>query len=198
MPAVDRLDVQFAADPLAGRLVERLMGDPQRGGARWIAGAAVGDQQGVLAEHRRQARLDGIGVDRRQDGGDGGAGSVGGYQDRHLLIDRPRLAGFAAAFARLAIRLLGIGLSLLGTFPGPRSLAACQDKGLVGLDDAAQIPAPLLIARRKRCRQRKAVLTATPHRSAEVRTVPPRSATRRSRTSVPCNAGLPTASPSAR
>ena len=36
MAAVHRLDVQFTPDPLTGRLIERLMGDTQLRGARWI------------------------------------------------------------------------------------------------------------------------------------------------------------------
>ena len=54
MAAVHRLDVQFTPDPLTGRLIERLMGDTQLRGARWIERCAIGDQEGVLAEHRGQ------------------------------------------------------------------------------------------------------------------------------------------------
>jgi hypothetical protein len=43
MAAVDRLNVEIAAHPLACGLLKRFMADAQRGGARWIAGAAVGD-----------------------------------------------------------------------------------------------------------------------------------------------------------
>lgn len=34
MPVVDGLDMEFPADTLAGRLIERLMADAQGGGAR--------------------------------------------------------------------------------------------------------------------------------------------------------------------
>ena len=75
---------------------------------------------------------------RRQHGADGGAGTVGGHQDRHQLAGQAAPGGFAAALAGLALRLLGIGLPRSGIFPGPRSLAAFQDIGFVGLDDSAQ------------------------------------------------------------
>ena len=52
MPAVNGLNVQVAADPFAGRQVERLMADAEGGGAGRVAGAAVGDQQGVLFDDR--------------------------------------------------------------------------------------------------------------------------------------------------
>src|SRR5512144_796167 len=57
MTAVHRLDVQLTPDPLTCRLIERLMGDTQRRGAGWIERCAIGDQEGVLAEHRRQMSL---------------------------------------------------------------------------------------------------------------------------------------------
>jgi hypothetical protein len=47
--AVDGLDVQFAAHPLAGRLVEHLVGNLERGCAGRIPSAAVGGQQGILS-----------------------------------------------------------------------------------------------------------------------------------------------------
>src|SRR5208282_6896387 len=54
MTAVHRLDVQFASDTLASRLVEHLMGDPRHLGADMESPGAVGDRQGVLVEHRPQ------------------------------------------------------------------------------------------------------------------------------------------------
>src|SRR4051812_44058669 len=51
--------------------------------------------------------------------------AVGGDQDRHLLARQSPLGGLAAAFARRAIELAV-------------TLAAVQQVGLVGLDDAAQ------------------------------------------------------------
>src|ERR1019366_9639076 len=59
MPVVDGLDVQFAAGSFAGRLVDRLVGDAQGSGTRWIAGTTIAHQQGILVEHRRQDRVDG-------------------------------------------------------------------------------------------------------------------------------------------
>src|SRR5512147_2741680 len=138
MAAVHRLDVQLTPDPLTCRLIERLMGDTQRRGAGWIERCAIGDQEGLLAEHRRQDVFDRVGVDRGKDGADRGAGAVGGHQNRHLLTGQAAPAGFAAALAGLALRLLGIELPRSGIFPGARSLVAFQDISLVGLDDSAE------------------------------------------------------------
>src|SRR5690349_13036957 len=57
--------------------------------------------------------------------GQRGAGAVGGDQDRHLLARQPTLGGLAAALAGRPVE------------PAV-SLAAVQQVGLVGLDDAAQ------------------------------------------------------------
>ena len=98
MAAVDRLDVQFTPDPLTGRLIERLMGDTQRRRARWIERCAIGDQEGVLAEHRRQDVFDRVGVDRGKDGADRGSGAVGGHQAGHLLTGQAAPAGDCQEF----------------------------------------------------------------------------------------------------
>src|SRR5512147_2172086 len=173
MAAVHRLDVQFTPDPLTGRLIEHLMGDTQLRGARWIERCAIGDQEGVLAEHRGEDVFDGVGVDRRQDGADRGAGTVGGHQDRHLLAGQAAPGGFAAALAGLALRLLGIELPRGGIFPGARSLAALQDIGLVSLDDSAQRGRIGVDRPQKAMPPAKAVLTATSHRAADLRTDSP-------------------------
>src|SRR5208282_4503100 len=70
------------------------------------------------------------------------------------------------------IRRIGKGLALFRPLPDPRALEAEQHEGFVGLDDAGQVGSAGL-AVRKRWRQRKAVLTATPQRSAEATTVSP-------------------------
>ena len=69
MAAVDRLNVEIAAHPLASCLVERFVTDAQRDGARWIAGAAVGDHQGVLAKNRPKNGFDRDGADHRGQAG---------------------------------------------------------------------------------------------------------------------------------
>jgi hypothetical protein len=63
MAAVDSLNVEIAAHPFASGLIERFVTDAQRDGARWIAGAAVGDQQGVLAKNRSKNGFDRSGAD---------------------------------------------------------------------------------------------------------------------------------------
>ena len=124
MAAVDRLDVEVAAHPLASGLVERFVTNAQRDGARWIAGAAVGDQQGVLAKNRPKNGFDRGGADGRQHSADGGTRSVDGHQDGNQFVGQPSLGRLAAALAGFAIEI-------------PLALAAGQHKGLVGLDDAA-------------------------------------------------------------
>ena len=66
MAVVDGLDVQVAADPLAGRLVQRLMADAEVGGAPRIGSGAVGDEQSILVDGGFQHRLDGFGRHLRQ------------------------------------------------------------------------------------------------------------------------------------
>jgi hypothetical protein len=57
MQAVDGLDVQFAAHPLARRLVQCLVGDLHPVGTARQGGATISDQQGVFAEARVQDAL---------------------------------------------------------------------------------------------------------------------------------------------
>lgn len=64
LAAVDRLNVEIATHPLAGSLVKRFVADAQRGGARRIAGAAVGGQQDVLARNGPKNGFDRDGADR--------------------------------------------------------------------------------------------------------------------------------------
>ena len=89
MAAVDRLNMEIAAHPLACGLVKRFVADAQRGGARWIAGAAVGDQQGVLAKNRPKNGFDRDGADGWQHSADSGARSVGGHQDANQFVGQP-------------------------------------------------------------------------------------------------------------
>jgi len=62
---------------------------------------------------------------RRQHGADGGAGAVGGHEDRNLLIRQSALGRLAAPSASLAVEF---------SF----AFTAHQDEGFVGLDDAVQ------------------------------------------------------------
>jgi hypothetical protein len=161
MSVVYGLDVKLASDPLLGGLIERLVADAEGGGAGRVAGAGVGDEQGVLVDDRPQGVDEGRRIDTWQNGAGRDTGAVGGDQDRNQLTRNAALAGLAAPLAGLSAKVT-------------RALAAGQDEGFVGLDDATQFFGPwALAALRKRCRQRKAVLIATPHRSAEAATVSP-------------------------
>lgn len=138
MTAVDGLDMQRAAHPLAGGLVEHRVSDTQLFGTRCEGGCAVRDQQGVLIEDRRQNRGDGVGADASQDGADRGTAAIGGQQDRHLLMRQTPLAGLATTLARLAIRRRCPRLPLFRPLPGSGSFAAFQHIGFVCLDDTAE------------------------------------------------------------
>src|SRR3954447_21506479 len=105
MQAVDGLDVQVAAHPLASRLVHYLVGDLHSAGTARQGRTAVGDQKGVLAEDGVEHGPDGVRAVHWQNGADHGAASVGRHQDRHLLMRQAPLRGLAAAPAGLAIRL---------------------------------------------------------------------------------------------
>ena len=111
------------------------MADAQRGGAGRIAGTSIGDRRAslprtgsstaLMASHRR-----------RQDGSDRIPGPVGGHQDRHLLMDRPR---FIALPPRLRLSSADRqGLALFRPLPDPRALVAEQHEGFFRLDDAGQ------------------------------------------------------------
>ena len=80
------------------------------------------NQQGVLVQHRRQNRVEGVGRDRRQHRADGLAGTIRRHQDRHLLVGQAALGRLAAPLAGLAIRLGGF--AFLGPLPGLIALAA--------------------------------------------------------------------------
>lgn len=60
MSVVHGLDVEFATGTPAGRQAEHLVADPQ----------------GVLVQHRRQDRADGVGGDRRQHHANGRTGTI--------------------------------------------------------------------------------------------------------------------------
>ena len=123
--AVDGLDMEVAAHPLASRLNEGFVADAKGNGGRRETAGPIGDEQDVRADGGFQHRLDGNGRDCREHGAHRGAGAVGGDQDRHLLARQPALGGLAAAFTRRPIEL-------------PVTLAAVQQIGFIGLDDAAQ------------------------------------------------------------
>jgi hypothetical protein len=75
MAVVDGLDMKLAADPLAGRLVERFMADTEVGGAARIDGGAVGDEQRVLVDGGFQHGLNGQGRNPWQHRAERGAAS---------------------------------------------------------------------------------------------------------------------------
>jgi hypothetical protein len=158
VPAVNGLDVQVAADPFAGRQVERLMADAEGGGAGRVAGAAVGDQQGVLFDNRPQNLLESRGIDRRQDGADGGTGAA--TRTGTCSCERPR-------FWALPPRLRGLRSRLRS----PLRLASTKVSSASTMPRSVE--APPFTAPRKRWRQRNAVLTATSQRSADSLTVSP-------------------------
>ena len=164
LPVIDRLRARFSIGRICvvadrGMISARTLAELEARGIEYILGTrerndaevretvladldrvveTTVEQQGRLAEHRRQDVFDRVGVDRGKDGADRGAGAVGGHQDRHLLTGQAAPGGFAAALAGLALRLFGIELPRSGIFPGTRSLAAFQDIGFVGLDNSAQ------------------------------------------------------------
>ena len=98
------------------------MADAQRGGAGRIAGASIGDQQGVLAEDRLQHRLDGVGTDGGQDGSDRIPDRERARQDRHLLMGQAARHRFAATLAGFAIRRNGKGPALFPPVAGLKPL----------------------------------------------------------------------------
>ena len=55
--AVHRLHMQIAPNPFPHRAVECFVAHPERGGARWVARATVGDQQGVLRDTGSRAAV---------------------------------------------------------------------------------------------------------------------------------------------
>src|SRR6186713_2355981 len=77
MTAVDGLDMEFASDALAGRLVEGFMRNAQLGGAGWIIGGAVGDEERILADDGFKDGFDGLTRDRWQDCGQRASAAVG-------------------------------------------------------------------------------------------------------------------------
>src|SRR3954471_21026812 len=100
MTAVDGLDMEFASDALACRLVEGFMRNAQLGGAGWIIGGAVGDEERILADDGFKDGFDGLTRDRWQDCGQRASAAVGGDQDRHLFVRQAALGSFPAAVAR--------------------------------------------------------------------------------------------------
>ena len=135
--AVDRLDVQGAANPLAGGAVDALVRDAQRRCDRRIAAVGVGDEQGIAGDDRLQRLLHALCVEGGQGVAEGRAGAIGGNQDRHLLAREAAFAGLAAAPARLAIQL-------------PLPLPALENEGLVRLDDPGKPVGAWRTAARKR------------------------------------------------
>ena len=158
--AVDRLDMQVATDALAGAQPERLMTDAESGGAGRIAGAAVGHQQRIFAQHRFE---DGSQAGRRdgwQDRADGHAGAVHGHQDWRQFVRQAALCGLSASLAGLAAKV-----SL--------AFAAGQHKSFIGFDNAGQLPGAALERLQPAMSPADAVLTAIRQCAAAARTVSP-------------------------
>lgn len=100
MAAVDGLDMEFASDALAGRLVEGFMRNAQLGGAGGIISGAIGDEERIPADGGFEDGFDGLTRDRGQDRGQRASAAVGRHQDRHLFVRQAALGGFPAAVAR--------------------------------------------------------------------------------------------------
>lgn len=99
------------------------MADAQRGGTGWIAGATVGNQHGVFTQNGTKNSFDCGSADGRQHRTDGGTRPVGGYQNGDHFIRQPWLGCFASTLTGFAIE-------------SAFTLAAGQQKGLVGLNEA--------------------------------------------------------------
>jgi len=109
--AVDRLNVQRAPDPLAGRGVDALVRDVERHRDGRIAAVGVGDQQGIRGEDRLQHLLHTVCVERRQGMAEGRAGTVGGDQDRHLLAREAAPSGGSDRTAATSLRCAAVNSS---------------------------------------------------------------------------------------
>ena len=103
------------------------MAHPERGGARRVARAAVGDQQGVPGEHRIEGGRQHRRIDPGQHRAERRPASVRRHENRHLLARETALLRLAAASARLAPQLA-------------RALPALQHVRLVRLHDALEHP----------------------------------------------------------
>ena len=94
--AVHRLHMQIAPNPFPHRAVECFVAHPERGGARWVARAAVGDQQGVLRDHRIEGSRERRRIDPGQHRADRRPAPVCRHENRHLLAREAALLRLAA------------------------------------------------------------------------------------------------------
>ena len=94
--AVHRLHMQIAPNPFPNRPVEALVAHPERGGARRVARAAVGDQQGVPGEHRIEGGREGRRVNPGQHRAERRPAPVRCHENRHLLAREATLLRLAA------------------------------------------------------------------------------------------------------
>ena len=97
--AVHRLHMQIAPNPLPHRAVECFVAHPERGGARWVARAAVGDQQSVLRDHRIEGSRERRRIDPGQHRADRRPAPVCRHENRHLLAREAALLRLAAPAA---------------------------------------------------------------------------------------------------
>ena len=120
--AVHRLHMQIAPNPFPHRAVECFVAHPERGGARWVARATVGDQQGVLRDHRVEGSRERRRIDPGQHRADRRPAPVCRHENRHLLAREAALLRLAAPPPCLASQ-------------PARTLPALQDVGLVRFHD---------------------------------------------------------------
>ena len=132
--AVHRLHMQIAPNPFPHRAVECFVAHPERGGARGVARATVGDQQGVLRDHRVEGSRERRRIDPGQHRADRRSAPVCRHENRHLLAREAALLRLAAPPPCLASQ-------------PARALPALQDVGLVRFHDPLE---HLRIAPRRR------------------------------------------------
>ncbi len=145
---------------------------------------SIGHQNDILVHNRRDYLPQGIGVDRRQNRTDCRAAAISGTSTGTCSSDRSRL-----------LALPPLRRALRSRFRAPFRLSGTQ------VSSASTMPVSLRAFRSfaagNRCRQRNAVLTASPQRSAEARTVSPsaRQAPKESHLSLRCRSdkGVPVA-----
>ena len=118
--AVHGLHMQIAPNPFPHRAVECFVAHPERGGARWVARATVGDQQGVLRDHRVEGSRERRRIDPGQHRADRRPAPVRRHENRHLLAREAALLRLAAPPPCLASQ-------------PAHTLPALQDVGLVPL-----------------------------------------------------------------
>ena len=150
-----------------------------------ISAVSIGHQNDILVHNRRDHLSQGICVDRGQNCTDCRAAAISDNQETGTCSsDRPRL-----------LALPPLRRALRSRFRAPFRLSSTQ------VSSASTMPVSLRafrsFAARNRCRQRKAVLTASPQRFAEARTVSPsaRQAPKESHLSLRCrpDKGVPVA-----